>query len=182
MASLLRYTIVTLQRRMPTPTSMDWIRERQLPMVTGMRSGTPLQVPRWRRNTAGLLRIFSVMQRRLTLAQGAADKDEIARRTHEALTNGDLIIDPIQDARYYRGRTWIPSPYDYDRNHIYEGPPDAPAATGYPSPASGINPRSYYGSYVGGQRDPQSLEDHPLSQEEIERIRRNNDIPKGGLF
>jgi hypothetical protein len=116
------------------------------------------------------------------LAEGAADKDEIARRAYDALGSGDLIIDPVQDARYYTGPTLLPSPYDYDRNHIYEGPlpppPGAPAATGSPSPASGSTSPTYY----SGQADAPSPEDHPLTQEEIDRIRQNNGIPKGGLF
>jgi len=116
------------------------------------------------------------------LAEGAADKDEIARRAYDALRNGDLIIDPVQDGRCYTGPTLLPSPYDYDRNHIYEGPlpppPGAPAATGSPSPTLGSTSPIYY----SGQADPPSPEDHPLSQEEIERIRQSNGVPKGGLF
>jgi hypothetical protein len=116
------------------------------------------------------------------LAEDAADKDEIARRTYDALRNGDLIIDPAQDARYYTGPTLLPSPYDYDRNHIYEGPmpppPGAPAATGSPNPTRGSSQPAYY----GGQADPPTPEDQPLSQEEIDRIRQGNGIPKGGLF
>jgi uncharacterized protein DUF6973 len=121
------------------------------------------------------------------LAAGAADNDEIARRAYDAMKNGDLIIDPIQDARYYTGPTLVPSPYDYDRNHIYEGPLPAPAGTvaasGVPSPTVGSDPRNYYGGrYYSGQEDPPNPEDHPLSQEEIDRIRLGNDVPKGGLF
>ena len=120
------------------------------------------------------------------LSEGAADDDEIARRAYDALRNGDLIIDPAQDARYYTGPTLLPSPYDYDRNHIYQGPmpppPGAEAATGSPSPTLGFNPHGYYGPYYGGQIDTQVPEDHPLSQEEIDRIRLGNGIPKGGLF
>jgi hypothetical protein len=118
----------------------------------------------------------------VALRGGAADKDEIARRAYDALRNGDLIIDPVQDARYYTGPTLLPSPYDYDRNHIYEGPLPPPrgaaAATGSSSPTMGSTPPTYY----SGQADPTSPEDHPLSQEEIDRIRQNNGIPKGGLF
>ena len=120
------------------------------------------------------------------LADGAADKDEIAQRIQDALKKGDLITDPHQDARYYTGPTLVPWPYDFDRSRIYEGalppPPGVPAATGSPSPTLGINPRRYYGHYYGGQVDAPVPEEHPLSQEEIERIRRGNGIPKGGLF
>jgi hypothetical protein len=120
------------------------------------------------------------------LANGAADKDEIADRIHDALKRGDLIIDPAQDARYYTGPTLVPSPYDYDRNRIYEGPMPPPsgttAATGPLSPSLGINPHQYYGPYLGGSIDLQAPEDHPLSPDEIERLRRSNAIPRGGLF
>jgi hypothetical protein len=120
------------------------------------------------------------------LAAGAAHNDEIARRAYDALKSGELIIDPIQDARYYTGPTPLPSPYDYDRNHIYEGPlpplPRSPAATGSSSPTLSVNPHRYYGPYYGGELDTQTPEDQPLSQEEIDRIRLGNGIPKGGLF
>jgi hypothetical protein len=43
------------------------------------------------------------------LAAGAAHNDEIARRAYDALKSGELIIDPIQDARYYTGPTPLPS-------------------------------------------------------------------------
>lgn len=113
------------------------------------------------------------------LATGATDQDEIARRIYDALRNGDLMIDLEQDARYYTGPNLVPSPYDFDRNRIDPYPPPATAAaTGLPSPTMGSNPRSYY----GGQADAPVVGDHPLSQEEIERIRRGNGIPKGGLF
>lgn len=90
------------------------------------------------------------------LGEGAADNDEIAHRVHDALKKGDLIADPFQDARYYTGPTLLPSPYDYDRNHIYEGelppPPGAPAAAGPFSPSLGINLHPYYGPLlVGGK-------------------------------
>ena len=96
------------------------------------------------------------------LAEGAADKDEIARRAY--------------------GPTLLPSPYDYDRNHIYEGPLPPPrgaaAATGSINPTLGsASPTDY-----SGQADAPNPEDHPLTQEEIDRIRQNNGIPKGGLF
>lgn len=120
------------------------------------------------------------------LADGAVDNDEIADRVYDALKRGDLIIDPIQDARYYTGPTLVPSPYDYDRNRIYEGelppPPGAPAARGPVSPTLGVNPHRYYGPYVGGGIGLQDTQDQPLSAEEIEQIRRSNDIPRGGLF
>jgi hypothetical protein len=61
-------------------------------------------------------------------------------------------------------------------------PPDwcafIPAATGSPNPTMGSSQPAYY----GGQADPPTLEDQPLSQEEIDRIRQGNGIPKGGLF
>ncbi|MPZ32569.1 MAG: hypothetical protein GEV13_16485 [Rhodospirillales bacterium] len=120
------------------------------------------------------------------LAAGAADNDEIADRIHDALKRGDLIIDLDQDARYYTGPTLVPSPYDYDRNRIHERPVPTPlgaaVSTGPSSPTLGINPHRYYGPYLGGRADIQVPEDHPLSQDEIERIRRGNGIPKGGLF
>lgn len=120
------------------------------------------------------------------LAAGAADKDEIAARVHDALRRGDLIIDLDQDARYYMGPTLLPSPHDYDRNRIDERllppPPDAVVATRPSSPTLGINPHRYYAPYVGGRGDIQGPEDHPLSQDEIERIRRGDGIPRGGLF
>jgi hypothetical protein len=120
------------------------------------------------------------------LAEGAADNDEIADRTHGALKKGDLITDPFQDARYYTGPTLLPSPSDYDRNRIYEGelppPPGAPAATGSSSPSLGINLHRYYGPLLGGRMVIPAPQDAPVSQDEIERIRRGNGIPKGGLF
>jgi hypothetical protein len=120
------------------------------------------------------------------LATGAADNDEIAARIHDALKRGDLIIDLDQDARYYTGLTLVPSPYDYFRNRIHERPippsPGAPVATGPSSPTLGINPHRYYGPYLGGRAGIQAPEDHSLSQDEIEQLRRGNGIPKGGLF
>lgn len=120
------------------------------------------------------------------LAAGAMDNDEIADRVHDALKRGDLIIDLDQDGRYYKGPTLVPSPYDYDRNRIDQRPnPPLPGAAVLPgpfSPTSGINPRQYYGPYLGGQIDIQTPEDRPLTQDELEQIRRNNGIPKGGLF
>jgi hypothetical protein len=118
------------------------------------------------------------------LAAGAADNDEIADRIHDALKRGDLIIDVDQDARYYTGPTLVPSPYDYDRNRIHERPAPTGAAItmGPSSPTSGFNTHRYYAPYLGGRADIQAPEDHPLAQDEIERIRRNNGIPKGGLF
>jgi hypothetical protein len=107
------------------------------------------------------------------LADGAVDNDEIADRVHDALKRGDLIIDLDQDARYYTGPTLVPSPYDS---------PGAAVATGPSSPTLGINPHRYYAPYFGGRADIQAPEDHPLSQDEIERIRRSNGMPKGGLF
>ena len=95
------------------------------------------------------------------LADGAADKDEIARRVHDALKKGDLIIDPTQDARYYTGSPLVASVYDFDRNSIYRDPlPD----------------------HLGPWPDNWRPEDHPPSVEEIEQIRRGGGIPKGGLF
>ena len=116
------------------------------------------------------------------LVGGAADNDEIADRVHDALKRGDLITDPFQDGRYYTGPTLLPSLSDYDRNSIYEGelPPTAPAATGSFSPSLGINLHRYYGPLLGGGMVISSPQDSPISQDEIERIRR--DIPKGGLF
>lgn len=118
------------------------------------------------------------------LAEGAADNDEIADRIHDALKKGDLITDPFQDARYYMGPTLLPSPSDYDRNSIYEGelPPRAPAATEPYSPSLGINLHRYYGPLLGGRMVIPAPQDSPMSQDEIERIRRGNGIPKGGLF
>lgn len=120
------------------------------------------------------------------LADGASDNAEIARRAFDPLKRGDLIIDPAQDARYYQGSTLIPSPYDYDSNHIYRGavPPTSGAAarTGSFAPSFGFNPNQYYPSYSGARIDIQPPEDVPLSQDEIERIRRSNSIPSGGLF
>lgn len=95
------------------------------------------------------------------LAEGAADKDEIAQRVHDALKKGDLIIDPTQDARYYTGPTLVASVKDYDRNSIYEG----------------LLP-----SHLRPKPEPWRPEDHPPSVEEIELIRRGGGIPKGGLF
>jgi hypothetical protein len=60
------------------------------------------------------------------IAAGAADKDEIARRAYDALRNGDLVIDPFQDARYYAGPNLVWSPNDFGGDHIYEGPLPAP--------------------------------------------------------
>jgi hypothetical protein len=120
------------------------------------------------------------------LAEGAADNDEIADRVHDALKRGDLIIDVDQDARYYTGPTLVPSPYDYDRNRIDERrippEPEAGVGTGPSSPTLGINPHRYYAPYLGGHADMQAPEDHPLTPDEIERIRRSKGIPKGGLF
>ncbi|WP_422001849.1 hypothetical protein [Reyranella sp.] len=120
------------------------------------------------------------------LAAGAVDNDDIADRVHGALKRGDLILDPSQDARYYTGPTLVPSPYDYDRNHIYEGkiPPPfgAPAARGPFTPTFRIRPHRYYGPYIGGDFLVPAPQDHPLSNDEIERIRRTNGMPKGGLF
>lgn len=118
------------------------------------------------------------------LAEGAADNDEIADRIHDALKKGDLITGPFQDARYYTGPTLLPSLSDYDRNRIYKGelPPKAPAATGPFSPSLGINLHRYYGRLLGGQMVIPSPQDTPISQDEIERIRRGNGMPKGGLF
>lgn len=120
------------------------------------------------------------------LAEGAADNDDIADRIHDALKKGDLITDPFLDARYYTGPTLLPSPDDYDRNRIYEGelppPPKAPAATGPFSPSLGINLHRYYGPVLGGRMVIPSPQDTPISQDEIERMRRDNGIPKGGLF
>lgn len=120
------------------------------------------------------------------LADGAADNDEIADRIHDALKRGDLITDPFQDARYYTGPTLLPSPHGYDRNRIYEGPlpppPGAPAATGSLSPTVGVKPNRYYGPVLGGEMVLPTPQDNPLSQDEIELIRRSNGIPKGGLF
>jgi hypothetical protein len=120
------------------------------------------------------------------LAEGAADNDEIADRIHDALKKGDMITDPFQDARYYTGPTLLPSLSDYDRNHIYEGelppPPKAPAATGPYSPSLGINLHRYYGPLFGGRMAIPAPQDSPISQDEIEQIRRGNGIPKGGLF
>jgi len=55
------------------------------------------------------------------------------------------------------------------------------AASGIPSPRVGSDVRNYYG-YYSGQADPPNPEDRPLSQEEIDRIRLGNGIPKGGLL
>jgi hypothetical protein len=97
-----------------------------------------------------------------------------------------MITDPFQDARYYTGPTLLPSLSDYDRNHIYEGelppPPKAPAATGPYSPSLGINLHRYYGPLLGGRMAIPAPQDSPISQDEIEQIRRGNRIPKGGLF
>ena len=116
------------------------------------------------------------------LAEGAADNDEIADRIHDAFKEGDLITDPFQDARYYTGPTLLPSLSDYDRNRIYEGelPPRAPAATKSYSPSLGINLHRYYGPLLGGRMVIPAPQDTPVSQDEIERIRRG--VPKGGLF
>lgn len=116
------------------------------------------------------------------LVEGAADNDEIADRIHDALKRGDLIIDPFQDARYYTGPTLLPSLSDYDRNSIYEGelPPKAPAATGPFSPSLGINLHRYYGPLLGGRMVIPPPQESPISQDEIDRIRRS--VPKGGLF
>lgn len=95
------------------------------------------------------------------LAEGAADKDEIAQRVHDALKKGELIIDPTQDARYYTGPTLVASVKDYDRNSVYEGPLPA---------------------HLKPKPEPWRPEDHPPSVEEIELIRRGGSIPKGGLF
>lgn len=116
------------------------------------------------------------------LAEGAADNDEIADRIHDAFKKGDLITDPFQDARYYTGPTLLPSLSDYDRNRIYEGelPPRAPAATRSYSPSLGINLHRYNGPLLGGRMVIPSPQDTPVSQDEIERIRRG--VPKGGLF
>lgn len=117
-------------------------------------------------------------------AEGAVDNDEIADRIHDALKKGDLITDSFQDARYYTGPTLLPSPSDYDRNGIYEGelppPPGAPATTRASSPSLGINLHRYYGPLLGGRMIIPAPQDSPISQDEIERIRRG--IPKGGLF
>jgi hypothetical protein len=116
------------------------------------------------------------------LAEGAADNDEIADRIHDAFKKGDLITDPFQDTRYHTGPTLLPSLSDYDRNRIYEGelPPRAPAATRSYSPSLGINLHRHYGPLLGGRMVIPSPQDTPVSQDEIERIRRG--VPQGGLF
>jgi len=120
------------------------------------------------------------------LAARAADNDEIADRVHDAMKRGDLIIDPRVDARYYTGPNLVPSPYDYDRNRIYEGPIPPPPGVLPPTepfqPTLGINPHRYYGPYLGGHADIQPPQNHPLSEDEIRRMGRRNGIPKGGLF
>jgi hypothetical protein len=85
------------------------------------------------------------------LAEGAADKDEIAQRVYDALKAGDLIIDPTQDARYYTGSTLVPSPNDFDRRTIHEGP---------------------LPEHLEPKPRPWRPEDHPPSLEEIEQLLR----------
>jgi hypothetical protein len=46
----------------------------------------------------------------------------------------------------------------------------------------GINLHRYYGPLLGGRMVIPAPQDTPVSQDEIERIRRGNGIPKGGLF
>jgi len=56
------------------------------------------------------------------------------------------------------------------------------APMGPSAPTSRISPQRYYGPYLGGHADIQSPENHPLSQDEIDWMRRSNGIPKGGLL
>jgi hypothetical protein len=95
-----------------------------------------------------------------SLAEGAADKDEIAQRAYDALKRGDLITDPAQDARYYTGSPIVASINDFNRNSLHQGP---------------------LPYHLGPLPGPWRPEDHPPSMEEIEWIRRGG-IPKGGLF
>ena len=95
------------------------------------------------------------------LADGAADKDEIAQRVHDALKKGELITDPAQDARYYTGPTLLTSRNDADPNSIY---------------------RDRLPDHLGPWPDNWRPENHPPSVEEVELIRRGGGIPKGGLF
>ena len=94
-----------------------------------------------------------------SLAEGAADKDEIAQRVYNALKKGDMIIDPTQDARYYTGSPLVASVYDFNPNSIHEGP---------------------LPSHLRPKPEPWRPEEHPPSLEEIEEIRRGGGIPKGG--
>jgi hypothetical protein len=45
-----------------------------------------------------------------------------------------------------------------------------------------VKPHRYYGPVLGGGMVLPTPQDNPLSQDEIELIRRSNGIPKGGLF
>jgi hypothetical protein len=73
--------------------------------------------------TDGTMQLVDALQR-------AADRGDIARRAYEALRNGDLVLDPLQDARYYTGPNLVWSPNDFGGDHIYDGPlPAPPGAT-----------------------------------------------------
>jgi hypothetical protein len=115
------------------------------------------------------------------LGKGAADNDAIASRVYGALKGGDLITDPESDARHYSN--FVATPSTSYPNRVYPGDPlSFGLPTGLPSPTPVSNPPSYYDTTREPILPPPMIDSQPLSQDEVERIRRSNGIPQGGLF